>query len=253
MERNLTTDAIVLASRRWGDLHRRITLLSPALGVFDATAYGARKGKLAGGIEPFSNGLFYLYHNRTRKEYSIVDVFPIPGKGGLRNDLKRVYSASVMAELAMRMHGGDYAALYANLGACLALIDAGDGDPDPTLIQFIWRLIGIMGLEPDLVSCPVCGTPYGDAEVLSFNTAMHTPCCRACADVDADGSEMALGPGGRRYLVYTRSLAADEAVRVVLHDAALHRMHGYMVRYITNILGGSLRSLSGGMIGEGLV
>ena len=30
MERNITSEAIVLKSRRWGELHRRITLLSPS-------------------------------------------------------------------------------------------------------------------------------------------------------------------------------------------------------------------------------
>ena len=87
----------------------------------------------------------------------------------------------------------------------LVLLDQSCVDPRLVFIQYIWKFIVIMGLEPDLISCPICGTPYNDKERLSFNTGLHTPCCGDCGDVDSEGFEYALGPGGRRYLpVYTR-------------------------------------------------
>jgi DNA repair protein RecO (recombination protein O) len=48
MERNITTLAIVLQVVRWGELHRKVSLLTPELGIIDVLVYGARKGRQAG-------------------------------------------------------------------------------------------------------------------------------------------------------------------------------------------------------------
>jgi DNA repair protein RecO (recombination protein O) len=252
MERNLRIDAIVLSSRKWGELHRMVTLLSGELGLCDAVAYGARKGKLAGALELGTIGTFYLYHNPTKHEYSIKDAEPRHTNDPIRGDLLRLYISQALVEMAMRMHGGDYEALYRVLGGFLVLLDQSCVDPRLVFIQYIWKFIVIMGLEPDLISCPICGTPYNDKERLSFNTGLHTPCCGDCGDVDSEGFEYALGPGGRRYLLYTQGLSESDAVVVPLSVPATIRMARYMVRYVTNILGRPLSSLSGGILMEAL-
>ena len=252
MERNVSVEGIVLTNRRWGELHRKVTLLSPELGVFDAVVYGARKGKLAGGIEPCTIGTFFLYHNRTRGEYSLTDVQPLVYAGTLREDLVRLYTAHAMVEMALRMHGGDYSVLYRIMGSYIMLLQEPEVDPRLVLIQFVWKFIGIMGLDPDLQSCPICSTPYGEGEILSFNTGLHTACCSDCGDVDTEGFELALGPGARRYLILTRTLSESDSVAVVLSQTATIRMIRYLMRYVTNILGQPLSSLSGGVLMEAL-
>lgn len=252
MERNISIEGIVLTNRRWGELHRKITLLSPELGVFDAVAYGARKGKLAGGIEPCTIGTFYLYHNRARSEYSLKDVQPIGSTGSLREDIVRLYIAHAMVEMALRMHGGDYGVLYRIMGSFLVLLQEQSIDPRLVLIQFIWKFIGIMGLQPDLRSCPICFTSYDESEILSFNTGLHTACCAQCGDVDTEGFELAMGPGARRYLLLTKGLEESDSVSIELSETATLRMIRYLMRYVTNILGQPLSSLSGGVLMEAL-
>lgn len=249
MERNLTTSAVVLRSRRWGDLHRMVTLASAELGIIDALAYGARKGKLAGRIDLFLVGVFFLYHNPVRGDYTIVDVEPAVGSEHIRADLRRMYMASFMAELVIKMHGGDCQALFDLISQSFALLDdQAPCTPDTVLIQFIWRLIEVSGLGPDLVACPICERPYGAEEALSFNTAMHAPCCTGCADVDVSNGEMALGPGARRYLLYTVDLPLEDAVGVQLSETATERIRLYMLRYATVIAGGVLKSLGGSLL-----
>ena len=252
MERNLTTEAIVLTSRRWGELHRLVTMLSPSLGVFDAVVYGARKGKLAGGIEPCSIGTFFLYHNQVRKEYSVSDIEVCFDPTVIKEDLASLYVAHAMNEIVIRMHGGDHEALYTILDTHVRLLGTREHDPRRVLIQFIWRFVGVMGLEPDLHVCPGCSKRYGEREILSFHTAMHTPCCATCSDIGSDGFELALGPGARRYLDLTRSLDPRIAVTVELSETATVRLLYYMVRYVTNILGSPLRTLAGGVLMEAL-
>jgi DNA repair protein RecO (recombination protein O) len=249
MERNLTVSAVVLRSRRWGDLHRMVTLACAELGIIDALAYGARKGKLAGRIDLFLVGVFFLYHNPVRGDYTIVDVDPKVGSEHIRADLRWMYIASFMAELVLKMHGGDSQVLFDLVSRSFALLDTQEtGTADTILIQFIWRLIEITGLAPDLVACPLCEKPYGAEEALSFNTAMHAPCCAACADVDVTNGEMGLGPGARRYLLYTAGMVLDDAVGVQLSATATDRIRIYMLRYASIIAGGALKTLGGSLL-----
>ncbi|MDD2296525.1 MAG: DNA repair protein RecO [Sphaerochaetaceae bacterium] len=250
MERNLTCEAVILANKRWGDLHRLVTLLSPTLGLFEAVVYGAQKGKLAGGIEPFSMGTFYVYNNRPKKGYTLKDVDPIIMHGGIKGELANFYTASALSEIAMRMHGGDFSELYTLLRSCLLVLDSATIDPRRLLILYIWRCVRIMGLEPDLTSCPMCARLYGEKEILSFNAALNSLCCKQCADVNTEDYAWALGPGARRYLEFTQELPEAEAVLVPLSEIATMRLVRYMVRYMTAILGWPLRSLEGGVLLE---
>lgn len=252
MERNLTTEAIVLTNKRWGDLHRLVTMLSPSLGIFDAVAYGARKGKLAGGIDPFVIGTFYVYHNQARKVRSITDIEVTFQGEGIRDDLARLYIAHAMAEMAMRMHGGDHEQLYGILSRHLVLLAQREVEPRRLFMQFALRFIAIMGLESDLSSCPVCAHPYETQEILYYHTGLHAPCCRSCADIDTETFEMALGPGGRKYLELTRNMEEVSAVSVDLTEATTERLFRYMVRQVNDILGSALRSLTGGVLTEAL-
>ena len=45
MDRNYTTEAVVLKTRRFGDFHKSVTILSPERGIINAVAHGAYKGK----------------------------------------------------------------------------------------------------------------------------------------------------------------------------------------------------------------
>lgn len=58
MKRNITTEAVILQSRRYLDLHRTLSLFSEDFGTIYVVAFGARKGKFAGKIEQFSSRHF---------------------------------------------------------------------------------------------------------------------------------------------------------------------------------------------------
>ena len=243
MNRNLTTSAIVLLGRRWGDLHRSITLYSKDLGLIHALAYGARKGKLAGKIEQFLSGVFYLYHNPVKNDYSIIDVEIQTTGERIRNDLTRTYAASFMAELVMRMEGGDRQSVHALLQQAYALLDANESI-DRIIIQFIWRFIAISGLQGDLASCPICEKHYSEEEILFFNTVIHAPCCGDCSDVDNDSFQLALGPGARKYLMFTSDMDFYGAVAITLNEPTARRIKRYMLRYASIVAGGDLKTLA---------
>jgi hypothetical protein len=70
--------------------------------------------------------------------------------------------------------------------------------------------------------------------------------------VDTEGFELAMGPGARRYLLLTKGLEESDSVSIELSETATLRMIRYLMRYVTNILGQPLSSLSGGVLMEAL-
>ncbi|MFA5571180.1 MAG: DNA repair protein RecO [Sphaerochaetaceae bacterium] len=248
MERNRREKGIVLAQRNWGDLHRLITLLSPQLGIIDVVAYGARKGKHAGGIEPFTCGTFFLYENRVKKSYSLSDVEVELSPSLMKEDLLRRYISSAIGEMTLLFHGGDYQAIYDLLIETLMLFEHDDVASQRLFIQYVIRLIEIMGILDDVTHCPVCNNPYSDDEVLSFNTSLNTPCCLKCSDITQEVNQLLLGSGMRRYIQFTRTLALSEAVQVEISQRATERLFRYMVGYVTTIIQRPLKSFSGGIL-----
>lgn len=244
MERNITTLAVVLQSRRCGELHRKVSLLTPELGILDVLVYGARKGRQAGKIERFLTGKFFLYYNPVRQEYSLVDVEPLAPHDALGEDIRCVWAASFCVELAMRTVGGESLQMFLLLSQALDLLESG-AIIDRVLIQYVWKLLHIAGNAADLACCPVCDRAYDPTEVLGFNMSLLAPCCHSCA---GEGDEMILPPGARRYLSLTEGLELEEAVAVELSEAAQQRIKSYMLRYASLFAGGGLKTLAAGVL-----
>lgn len=244
MERNITTLAVVLQSRRWGELHRKVSLLTPELGIVDVLVYGARKGRQAGKAERFLTGRFFLYYNPVRQEYSLVDVEPLAAHEALGEDLRRVWAASFCVELILRTGGGESLLLFLLLTQTLDLLSDG-AVVDRVLIQYVWKLLHIAGNAAGLESCPVCDRLYEPDEILGFSLSLLAPCCRSCA---GEGDEMILPPGARRYLALTEKLEMPEAVSVELSEAAQQRIKAYMLRYASLFAGGGLKTLAAGVL-----
>ena len=92
MERNIKTQAVVLSVRRFGDLHKAVTLLSPDLGLLDAIIFGGRKGKKTALAPLFSISEMQLYHNPVRNEHSVVEAVSSFVPMNITEDLACTYS-----------------------------------------------------------------------------------------------------------------------------------------------------------------
>ena len=223
MERNIATKAIVLSSERSGNADRRFRLLSEDLGIIYVTSFGARKSNKAVKVGFLADGTFFLYHN------------PVAN-----------YTAMCFCELLIRTNGGDQKATYRLLKASLTALETPVVSKSQVLIQFIWNLIDVLGMRPDLSCCPSCGRSYEENEILGFSYPLTAPCCQSCATVD---TSMLLPPGARRYLAFTCSMSFGQAVTVALSPAARLRIKRYLFRYVSMILGGRpLKTLEGSIL-----
>jgi DNA repair protein RecO (recombination protein O) len=237
MERNISSLAIVLHSQRWGQINRRLTLLSVDYGLIGVVSYGAQKSRKAIKAEVFTDGQFFLYHNPVRGDYTLKDMQAISTHEELRDDLLLTWIGLFCCEMILKTHGGESVGEYQLLSRTLDLLSAQEHDPERVLIQFIHRLSGLLGVQGDLSRCPVCDRLYGPDEVICFSTTLVTQCCRECATVDG---QLLLPPGARRYLSVTAEMDLGEAVGVELNPSAQARIKNYLLRYARLI---SLREL----------
>ncbi|MBN2860087.1 MAG: DNA repair protein RecO [Sphaerochaetaceae bacterium] len=239
MSRDLQTYAITLKSVNWGEMHKKITLLTQDLGVIDAVVYGARVGKLSAACEAFTFSRVFLYRQVGRDYYTLKDMEIVRELRSLRSHLSRIYAAHAMNEISLKMHGGEYQQVFSLLSDAYELLDKEDSETLQVLIQFIYRSIGIMGLAGDLETCPLCGHRYTEREVLSYNSGIHTAVCNQCSDT----SQLSLYPGMRRYLVVSGSLDIASAAALELSETAGKRIFLYLRETLRDILGYSLQSL----------
>lgn len=245
MERNVSSLAIVVHSQRYGQLHRKLKLLTVDFGLIDVVSYGARKSVKAVKAEVFVDGQFFLYYNPVKKSYTLSDIQVIATHDEIRADLGSTYAALFFCEMIMKTHGGDSLQQYDLMSKALDMLVSHRTLANQILIQFVWKLIAICGLQSGLERCPICDRLYGSTEILSFNAQLSAPCCNDCATLD---SAMMLPPGARRYLAVTASMDFVSAVFVALSDTATLRIKNYLLRYAAIISGGALKTLNGGLL-----
>lgn len=227
MERNIKTRAIVLSVRKYGELHKALTLLCHDLGFVDAFIYGGRKGRKTALAPLFSINTVELYHNPVKKEYSVTEAVSTFIPDAITNDLGCTYAASFFCEIIAKTPTDEPAQVFSLLGNALNALEENPEIRKRITAVFILKLMQLSGTAPDLQNCPVCDKTYSDNEVLFFSEAMGVPCCKSCSDSE----RLILLPGSRRYLRYTMNLDFSEAIAVELNPAAEQRIYTYMLRW----------------------
>lgn len=239
MERNIQTKAIVLSVRKYGELHKSITALSPELGLFTAIVYGGRKGKKTAMAPMFSMNDMQIYHNPVKKEYSVVEAESTFIPEGITSDLACTYTASFYSELVTRTPSDDSQRIYELLRDALLALDKIPELRKRITISFIWSLMQISGTAPDLEVCPICDKRHAEDEILYYSNPMNAPCCKTCSD----SQYLILPPGARRYLRYTMGMEFLNAIEVQLNEAAEARIYNYMLKWAQLFAQGPLKTL----------
>ncbi len=243
LERNIESDCIVLTSKKWGSLHKRVTLLSKELGLFDAIIYGGQKGKLSSGEQSCTPLHAYLYYVRSKDEYTLKDIATSHDISNIKEDLSRHYISQGCVEIILKMHGGDYGQMYDLLLDSIMLLNDVNISAMNVLIQFMWRSIEIMGLMSDLHECSLCNNEYKESEIVYLHPTNNILCCSSCFYEEGREYKVRFSPGMMRYLRYTAPLSIDMAVRVELSETATKKIVYALVDYMNIILGYSLKTL----------
>lgn len=243
MDRNEKAPAIVIATERYRERDRKITLLSPVWGVVRVTVYGAQKSVKAIKAPLYTEGVFSLYNTRERNTVSLVDIYPISIHENVSASLEASFAASLFSELVLLQKGEDAPAHYELFTSALDALD--EDNFRIVSIQYILRYLDISGIGTDFISCPVCQRRYEDGEILGFSTALNVPSCENC---DTMNRSFILPPRARSYLRDSLTVSFERALAFRISSEMSERLLRYLIRFASYALGRELKSVSSGLI-----
>jgi DNA repair protein RecO (recombination protein O) len=194
--------AIVIGGVNYSDSSRVVWMLTPDYGRQSFLVKGARrqKSKYLGSLETF-NLVRVSYRRRERSSlYTLGEVDVENHFGGIRRSLDAFWAASQATGLIKLVSHEEQegAALFELLSGFLSLTDKKSGDSAflaSLLAAFRWRLISLVGLEPQLVECVRCEKKLTRAEKYRFLLMRGGVCCAECAGAP-DPADLAEGRTG---------------------------------------------------------
>ncbi len=180
---------LVTKSIRHGETSRITTLFSRQTGKLAVIAKGARKGKknqTSGNLEPPSLIEAQIYFKPTRSVQILGQTNLLIGYRKIKSDLTlTTYAASILQLVnQIVLDNEPNSELFDIVMKSIENLEKESLDPRLNLWQFIHKMIGALGYEIDLWSCPVCGKSI--AEINIMNHLGYESGAIACANCKMD-------------------------------------------------------------------
>lgn len=181
----VTTRSLVLQSFPYSETSKILRLYTWDLGLLSVIAKGALKSKsrYGGVLEPFTEGFATFYHRQGRDLHTLSGFDLVRSRQALGRSLAGFAGASLLAELLLsagteEAHPEVFEALTA---AWEEIAAAPDGDAALRMsLAGAWRLVSLLGFEPQTDRCVVCERPLVPAEPVRFDTAGGGVACTRC-------------------------------------------------------------------------
>jgi DNA repair protein RecO (recombination protein O) len=261
--RNLVYEALALRARESPGGSRILTLMTAEAGLVDVFVFGGPKSKLRSLASPYVAGRAFVYLDPVKDFQKLSDFDARESFPSLRDDLRRLWAAGLAAEMLIKTSGGggDYPLVLELALHCFRALDQEGAAPDAgagaaanaaeaPLLVFLWRLVNLLGLGPDPLSCAQCGDEIGlsrgSEDVAAYSFALECFLCPRCA-AEADRS-LGLSSGCLRWLVRSMELDFDEAVRLPLLPETASRLKALLFALARKAAESPLASLESGMI-----
>lgn len=177
-----TIHAIILSRKDWGEADRLISSFSNENGKVKFVARGSRKlkSKMAGHIEPFSHGKYFLARGKSLDVLAGAEAI-IPNHK-LIDNLNLYKDASYVCELVDLTQEENHAdkELFALIQECLdTLPKLSDPDRKIVLRYFEYKLLSRLGYRPNFFICKKCQQKLIEKE--SYTGDFEGVFCDNCA------------------------------------------------------------------------
>lgn len=225
------TEGIVLREIQYKDADKLLTVLTRDFGKITVRGRGIKSGrsksKAAGQLLAFSE--FSLYENQGR--YTLTETTVKEMFHELREDIELLSLASYFAQVAETVAqendpAGELLSLLLN---CLYALSKLRKDQMLVKAVFEFRLACIIGFQPDLRACAVCGGGCPDR----FNVSQGVLQCSYCNGADLDGIRLPISHGTLQALRYISACDSRKLFSFSLSDSALHELaqvaEGYLM------------------------
>lgn len=245
MSRNSSLQALVLSVRPFGEDNRIVKFLSKEKGIFDAVLYGGPKSKLRAYVSPYHFGNLWIYTDETKHSIKITDFEVIKYHPEIRENLFKTWCASFCSELVIKTDAcGEYEKIWTLANGFLDGISVSSEDECRiAFLRFIWRYIGIMGLQCDTESCLHCGENLTNSkEKIYFSILGNGFICENCFNPSND-SFFELSSEAIIFLQAVTLLSPKEARSIPLHFSTTQQLHEFLTFLINRYTGCKLKTL----------
>ncbi|MEP7236074.1 MAG: DNA repair protein RecO [Ignavibacteriota bacterium] len=154
----VSSEAVVLRSRKQGDTSKIVALYTNAYGLIDVIAKGARemKSKFGSALEPFTCSKVTFYKKAGKELYLLSGAETVLPFRNLQSDLDHIEAATDVIELLLRSqhHEESHPELFSLVKETLGAIDAAKEGPAiwPVLYTYYIRYIHYAGFQMQLES-----------------------------------------------------------------------------------------------------
>ncbi len=202
-------EGVILRRRNLGEADSILTVFSGSEGKFEAIARGVRKARsrMRGHLEPLTRSRVLVAHGRNLDVFTQAET--VDAYRRLREDLDASVEALYCLELVDRFteEREPLPELYALLVAALELLEAGNGAA--VTRHFELRLLALLGYEPHIDGCVLCGDRLPEEETL-LSPAAGGLVCRSCR-AEAGGGRIVSVPVVKLMRFARRAPAAEFA------------------------------------------
>jgi DNA repair protein RecO (recombination protein O) len=243
---HISSPAIVLRRRDYGDFDLILTVLTPENGVCTLIAKAAKKStrRFPGILEPFA-GLQIVYRLGGKGMPVLEEASLENAYGVVRSDYLKTAYASYWAELIVLWLEAGHArpGIFELLSFVLDTL-ARDAAPAPLLsLLFQMRFIGQEGLRPVLERCACCQEMVERLSQQQFciDLSRGGITCHACTG--SEKKHLRLGKGTLKQLMWMADGSPDRALRVRFNAWAMTEATEFLEAFVPYHIGRIPKSL----------
>jgi len=250
--RNLCFEAVVLRCRESPGGDRIVTFLAADSGLVDAFVFGGPKSRLRSLAAPYHAGTAWIYRDPVKDLRKLSDFDARETYPTLRENLRKIWTASYFAETVLRTDaaGGEARKAYELLRSGLSALDSGgEQDVDHACLQYGWRLLALMGLQPDPRACGQCGAPLPEGRGAAFSRTQGAFRCDRCArggGPDSSLISLSISGGALRYLATAGDHPFQDSLRVRATEGDLPSLKTLVFHLVRTAAEDELRTLARG-------
>lgn len=262
--RNISKEALILTSKTVGENNRLVTWLSKEDGILTSVLYGGPKSKNRSLVSPWNSGILYLYNDESKHSSKINDFDVKKYHPTFRESLFKSWAANLASEIVIETKcGGSFLEVWTLLNGFLDGLDLVNEEQGQTaLIRFLWRYLGILGVQCPEYECAKCGKPFysgnlsqNDVEYKSggaiYSQAENGFICNDCSyensDTESRHAFFTLSSKAVSYLEATSKFEPQISRRITLSGAEVIQLKALVYSLIESACGKKLKSLQSGI------
>ena len=179
----VSTRGVILQVFPYSETSKILRVLTPDLGVRSVIAKGALrpKSRFGGLLEPFTEGGLEFLLREGRDLHTLGRFDLIKSRQGVGRSLVAFAGASLIAEIILRSATEEpQSDLFEAVIEALDDITDGGESAGVRALSGVWRVVSLLGYQPQLDSCVTCGRSVQADEPTRFNVDGGGIACVGC-------------------------------------------------------------------------